>query len=202
MESADISMKRTDATINRARISEVAQSVFAERGLELEINEVAARAHLGVGTLYRNFGNREDLLRAIVQRAAEDALAQMSAALASAPDDPRASLEALVLSGIKVQQQYQPLFAVIRDPRMKKLFDSSYGRAIRTRFREIVGDMIKHGIEAGVFRGDLDPEMVAVTILGSFACSFDLLGTHYSCEELAQKLSRHLLTMFMEKAEE
>jgi AcrR family transcriptional regulator len=202
MESTEVSTKRADAATNRARIIEVGQSVFAECGLEMEINEVAARAHLGVGTLYRHFGNREDLLRAIVQRAAEDALTQMKAALASAPDDPRASLQALVLSSLRVQQQYRPLFAVIRDPRLKKILDPSYGQAIHAQFREMVGDMIKHGIEAGVFRDDLDTEMVAVTILGSFACAFDLLGTHYSFDELAQRLSRHLLTMFTEKAKE
>ncbi len=202
MESAEISTKRADAATNRARIIEVGQTVFAECGLEMEINEVAARAHLGVGTLYRHFGNREDLLRAIVQRATEDALTRMSAALASTPDDPRASLQTLVLHSLQVQQQYKPLFAVIRDPRLKKILDPSYGQAIRARFRAMIGDMIRHGIEIGVFRDDLDPEMAAVTILGSFACAHDLLGTHYSLEELAQKLSHHLLTMFTEKAEE
>ena len=81
MEQVGKPTKRSDAVTNRARILEVAQSVFAERGLELEMNEVAAQAHLGVGTLYGHFANREDLLRAIVLRAVDDSLAQLRAAL-------------------------------------------------------------------------------------------------------------------------
>ena len=76
MEYARGSTKRADAVTNRARILEVSQSVFAERGMDLEMHELAARAHLGVGTLYGHFANREELLRAIVQRVVEDALAQ------------------------------------------------------------------------------------------------------------------------------
>ena len=201
MEPAEVSTKRTDAVTNRARILEVTQSVFAECGLELEMNEVAARAHLGVGTLYRHFANREDLLRAIVRRAVEDALAQLRAALASAPDDPRASLQALVSAGLHVQQQYRPLFAVMRDPRLAKLLDPSYGQTIRTQLREIPRELIDHGIKAGIFRDDLDQEMAAVTIMGSFTSAIDLLGTRCSLDELAQRLFHLLLTMFTGKTE-
>src|SRR5438874_12265132 len=98
------STKRADAVTNRARILEVAQSVFAECGLELEMGEVAARANLGVGTLYRHFANREDLLRAIVRHTIDDALAQLRAAQASHADDPVAALQALVSAGLHVQQ--------------------------------------------------------------------------------------------------
>jgi AcrR family transcriptional regulator len=193
--------KRADAVTNRARILEVAQSVFAECGLELEMSEVAARANLGVGTLYRHFANREDLLRAIVRRAIDDALAHLRSALASAADDPVASLQALVSAGLHVQQQYRPLFAVMRDPRLAKLLDPSYGQTMRTQFLETVREMIDHGIKAGIFRDDLDQEMAAATILGSFTSAFDLLGTRCSLDELAQRLSPLLLTMVTGKTE-
>jgi AcrR family transcriptional regulator len=200
MEPAEVATKRADAVTNRARIIEEALSVFAECGLELEMNEVAARAHLGVGTLYRHFANREDLLRAIVRCAVDDALTQMQAA-ASVSDDPVASLQALVSAGLRMQQRYRPLFAVIRDPRLAKLLDPSYGQSIRTQFRETVREMIDHGIEVGVFRDDLDQGMAAVVIMGAFTCSIDLLGTSYSLDELAQRLFHFLLTMFTGKAE-
>jgi AcrR family transcriptional regulator len=80
MASLKGSTKRTDAVANRARILQAALAVFAERGLELEMNEVAALAHLGVATLYGHFANREDLLRAILQSVVEDALEQLRAA--------------------------------------------------------------------------------------------------------------------------
>ncbi len=195
------STKRADAVTNRARILEVAQSVFAEYGLELEMGEVAARANLGVGTLYRHFANREDLLRAIMRHTIDDALAQLRSALASAADDPVAALQALVFAGLCVQQRYRPLFAVMRDPRLAKLFDSSSEQTIRTQFLEPVREMIYHGINAGVFRGDLDQEIAAATIMGSFTSAVDLLGTRCSLDELAQRFSHLLLTMLTGKTE-
>jgi AcrR family transcriptional regulator len=195
------SIKRADAVTNRARILEVALSVFAECGLELEMNEVAARANLGVGTLYRHFANREDLLRAIVRQTIDDALAQLRSALASAPDDPVASLQALAFAGLHVQKQYRPLFAVMRDPRLAKLFDPSSGQSMRTKFLDIPKEMIDHGIQDGIFRDDLDQEIAAATIIGSFTSVVDLLGTCCSLDELAQRLSQLLLTMLTGKAD-
>ena len=196
------STKRADATANRTRILKVAQSVFAERGLELEMNEVAAQAHLGVGTLYGHFANRDDLLRAIIQQVVADAFAQLQAAQSEHEDDSRAALQALVFAGLQVQQQYQHLFAVIRDPRLATLLDPSYGQATRIQFLEIPRGLIDRGIRAGIFRRDLDQDMAAVTIVGAFNIVVDLLGMGDSLEKLAQRLSQFLLTMLSEKAEE
>jgi hypothetical protein len=100
-----------------------------------------------------------------------------------------------------VQQQYHPLFAVIRDPRLAKLSDPSYGQIMRTQFREIPSEIIDHGIKAGIFRDDLDQEMAAATIMGSFVGAIDLLGTSCSLDELAQRLLHFLLTMLTGKTE-
>jgi AcrR family transcriptional regulator len=201
MEYVKGSTKRADAVTNHARILEAAQSVFAERGLELEMNEVAAQAHLGVGTLYGHFANREDLLRAIVQHAVEDALTQLRAAQASHADDPRTALQALVSAGLHVQQQYRPLFAVIRDPRLTKLLNLSYGQSVRIQFLEIPKDLLNHGVQAGIFRKDLDQDMAAVIIMGAFVSAIDLLGRHISLDELAHRLAHSLLALLTGKAE-
>ena len=197
--SAKGSTKRADAVTNRARILDIAQSIFAARGLELEMNEVAARAHLGVGTLYSHFANREALLCAILQRVVEDALTQFQAAQAAHADDPRAELQALVSAGLNVQRTYQHLFAVMRDPRLEKLLDPSYGQTTRIPFLEILRRLVDHGIQAGIFRKDLDRDMAAVTIMGAFTSAIDFLGMDCSPEELTQRLSHFLLTMFIEK---
>jgi AcrR family transcriptional regulator len=195
MEHARGSTKRADAVTNRARILEVAPSVFAERGLDLEMHDVATRAHLGVGTLYGHFANREELLRAIVQRVVEDALAQLRLATQPSADDPRATLQALVAAGVRVQQQYRPLFVVIRDPRLTKLFDPAQADAWREQFLDIAGVVIERGILAGVFPEDLDRDLAAATIIGSFTGAFDLLGQRWTPEELEQRLSQFLWTM-------
>jgi AcrR family transcriptional regulator len=56
---------RADAQRNRERILEVAKQVFTHRGAEASMDEIAKRARIGPGTLYRHFPGRDDLLAAV-----------------------------------------------------------------------------------------------------------------------------------------
>ena len=58
---------RADAQRNRDRIVEVAREVFREQGYDASLDEVARRAGVGPGTLYRHFPKRENLIDAIMQ---------------------------------------------------------------------------------------------------------------------------------------
>jgi AcrR family transcriptional regulator len=56
---------RKDAQRNRERILQAAREIVAERGIAAKMEDVAARAGVGIGTLYRNFPNRQALLEAL-----------------------------------------------------------------------------------------------------------------------------------------
>ena len=56
---------RVDAERNRERILQVAKQVFTSRGAEAGMDEIAKRAKIGPGTLYRHFPTRDDLLAAV-----------------------------------------------------------------------------------------------------------------------------------------
>lgn len=58
---------RADAARNRARVLEVAYETFAAEGLSVPIDEIARRAGVGAGTIYRHFPTKEELFRAVVQ---------------------------------------------------------------------------------------------------------------------------------------
>lgn len=195
MNSAAGASKRTDALINRARLLAVAQAVFVEAGLDLEVNDIISRAQLGVGTFYRHFGNREDLLRAIVTQTLEDAQVQIRQAIEPYADDPRAALQALVVAQLKVYQHYQPLFATMRDRRLAKLFDSTQREALYTLVLDPPRWVIERGIQAGIFRQDLNLDLAAATIIGSFTSVFDHLGCNCPLDELEQQLSQLLWAM-------
>jgi AcrR family transcriptional regulator len=62
---------RRDAEVNLGRILVAARDVFAEHGYEASMEEIALRADVGVGTLYRRFPNKADLLNAVVEAALE-----------------------------------------------------------------------------------------------------------------------------------
>jgi AcrR family transcriptional regulator len=66
--------ERADKARNRARILAAASAAFAERGVETQMDDVAARAGLGVGTLYRHFATKEALMVALLERKFEQIL--------------------------------------------------------------------------------------------------------------------------------
>jgi AcrR family transcriptional regulator len=66
--------ERADKARNRARILAAASEAFAERGVETQMDDVAARAGLGVGTLYRHFATKEALMAALLERKFEQIL--------------------------------------------------------------------------------------------------------------------------------
>lgn len=77
---------RADARRNRARVLEAAQEVFGEQGLTAPIDEIAHRAGVGMGTVYRHFPTKEALFEAIV-RERVGYLTELARSLADA-DDP------------------------------------------------------------------------------------------------------------------
>ncbi|MEA2395960.1 MAG: hypothetical protein QOJ82_3851 [Solirubrobacteraceae bacterium] len=58
--------RRADAERNRTRILQAASELFAERGLDASMPELAERAGVGVGTVYRAFPDKEHLLGAVI----------------------------------------------------------------------------------------------------------------------------------------
>jgi AcrR family transcriptional regulator len=56
---------RKDAQRNRERLVEAARAVFAERGLDVALDDVARRAGVSIGTLYNRFPTRADLVAAV-----------------------------------------------------------------------------------------------------------------------------------------
>src|SRR5690349_18357886 len=58
---------RADAERNRARILAAAAEVFAERGLDVSLDDIAAAAGVGVGTVYRRFPDKDALIDALFE---------------------------------------------------------------------------------------------------------------------------------------
>ncbi|HEX7816574.1 helix-turn-helix domain-containing protein [Dyella sp.] len=83
---------RADAQRNRERILEAAEAVFLERGSKATLDDVAKRANVGIGTLYRRFATRDDLLAA----------AYSARFLAFAEDSQRRSHELAPASALRV----------------------------------------------------------------------------------------------------
>jgi len=72
--SGTVTMLRADARRNRNAVLEAAKKLFADQGLDAQMPDVARKAKVGVGTVYRHFPAKEDLIRAL----AEDRFARLA----------------------------------------------------------------------------------------------------------------------------
>lgn len=75
---------RADAERNRRRILDAARDLFAQRGLGVTLNDIAHHAGVGVGTVYRRFPDKADLIDSMF----EERLAEMEDLLRASADDP------------------------------------------------------------------------------------------------------------------
>jgi AcrR family transcriptional regulator len=77
---------RADARRNREKVLVAARDVFAEAGYEAPLDDIAARAGVGAGTVYRHFPSKEALFEAVITARIEDLVAD--ARVRSAADEP------------------------------------------------------------------------------------------------------------------
>ena len=77
---------RADARRNLERVLDAATEVFAEEGPDASVAEIAHRAGVGQGTVFRRFPSKDDLMYAVIERHVEQMCAIATEALAA--DDP------------------------------------------------------------------------------------------------------------------
>lgn len=78
---------RSDAVRNRVRLVEAAAQAFSERGEDASLEDVAKRAGVGIGTLYRHFPTRDALVEAAYRREVEVLCERADELLATLPPD-------------------------------------------------------------------------------------------------------------------
>lgn len=144
---------RADARRNRDRLLEQARTAFADHGVDTSLEEIAARAGVGVGTLYRHFPTRDTLLETVL-RERFDALTTATAQLLREPD-PRTALLTWTRQFIDTTTAYRgltvALTATLRDPR-------SALHASCERMRTAGGELLDRAKAAGRVRADLRPD--------------------------------------------
>lgn len=165
--SVSAKRERADAAANHTRIIAAAQAVFAERGLDAEMREIAERAGVAVGTLYRHFVDRDALLRAMFTAMSTEVVAQLETA--AAVDDPRDAVRAIIHTIGTVYEQFRAIFALMHDARLDRRIaaEPSDERERLARITAVVDNVVTRGIQTGIFRPDLDAEVVTPVLMGA-----------------------------------
>jgi AcrR family transcriptional regulator len=157
---------RADALRNRQRVLEVAEQVFATEGISVPIDEIARRAEVGVGTLYRHFPTKEALYAAVVLKRLDDATSD-ARELAKATDAGAAFfqfLRRLVLEGSVKKDLVEALAATGME------FKESLGGA-KKQLGAALNKLLARAQNAGTVRKDATVQDVLALIHGPFAVS-------------------------------
>jgi AcrR family transcriptional regulator len=151
---------RRDAERNRQRIMAAAAELFAQRGLEVTMDDIADHAGVGVGTVYRRFPERELLIDALfeegfarVQRVAEEALEH---------EDPWQGLVHFLERSLDLQAADRGLKAL--------LFSTAHGREriaqSRERLAPLVSELVARARASGELRADFVETDMPLLMIG------------------------------------
>lgn len=142
---------RADAERNRARILAAASEVFAERGLDVSLDDIAAHAGVGVGTVYRRFPDKDALIDALFEDKIDRAVALADASLEI--EDPWEGFTTFMRGMCRMQAQDRGFkdALLLRGPGRERV------AAARERIAPRAMKLLARAQEAGAVRADLGP---------------------------------------------
>ena len=142
---------RADALRNRERLVEVAQSAFADNGIETSLEDIARQAGVGIGTLYRRFPRREDLIAAVLAERYLK-LTECALALAQEREDPDAALAEWLAQLIEHMAIYRGLSLAVKDAMHDQ--STALGRTCK-EMMDAGTSLLENGQRAGNLRPDV-----------------------------------------------
>jgi AcrR family transcriptional regulator len=140
---------RRDAERNRLRILEAAREAFAEEGLGITLDEIARRAGVGVGTVYRRFPDKQQLIEALFEERVDEVAGLAEEALAG--DDPWEAFVTFLRRATSLHAADRGLKEVVLGGAVGQ---RRIARA-RARMVPLVTELVRRAQEQGALRQDL-----------------------------------------------
>ena len=152
---------RSDAQRNRERILETAKAAFTRHGADASLEEIAMRAGVGIGTLYRHFPTRDALIEAVYRSEVEKlAAAGGSFSAALPPIEALRSWMLLLVDYIAAKQIIAPaLNSVVGGA--SRLYEDS-----RSLIQGAMEELVKRAKGSGDVRSDLDASDLLRAVIG------------------------------------
>lgn len=145
---------RSDAQRNQHRVLEAAREVFGESGADASMEEIAARAGVGVGTVYRRFSGKDALIDELLRLAVEEILEATDLALARTDGRGLEGLLRAIGLSFAAHRQYANLL-------LERRID-----AHDQRIREAIVELTQRAAASGVIRPDVSVGDVMALVWG------------------------------------
>jgi AcrR family transcriptional regulator len=150
---------RKDAERNRERILQAARELFAERGLGVTLNDIAHHAGVGVGTVYRRFPDKAQLIDELFEQQIDEMVGLMEAAVQD--PDPWQGLTGFLRRNLELQTRDRALRELVLGSRegMQRV------SRIRARMLPLGTQLVQRAKEAGCVRPDFEPEDIPILLV-------------------------------------
>lgn len=152
---------RADARRNRERIVAAALALFVERGPDVPMEEIARAAGVGVGTLYRRFPDRDELILA-VNLENFHRLVEFAQRIEEEEPNPGQALAKLLHTALDMRLNIT--LGMTASRMFSSLSDSAEVEQIRTELVATMGRILRRAQQAGSVRSDIDVGDVALAL--------------------------------------
>jgi AcrR family transcriptional regulator len=156
--------ERSDARDNRRRLLDAARAALAEHGPSVSVNEIARAAGVGVGTLYRRYPTKADLIVALLGELEEELRAAIAERRTQAAD-PVDEFRAVVEAHLVVLGRVGPLDALLRAEAAGAAAQFPVADVLE-RFLAPLRECVARGVSGGVFLPTVDVELLARALYG------------------------------------
>jgi len=171
----------------RERILQSAAELFADREFDLVlIDEVAAHAGVGKGSVYRQFKSKEELYAAVVIDGFTELQREIRAALAGCTSI-REQTVTIVRHTVKFFWARRQFFALLRDPKALPPSQERQYRAQRNELSRLVTGVFDDGVTRGAIRPSFDTRIAAETLLGMIR-GINRYGREYTTPDRAVEI--------------
>ncbi|PRY16671.1 TetR/AcrR family transcriptional regulator [Kineococcus rhizosphaerae] len=165
MSTTAVRPLRADAVRNRALIVDAARKLFAERGLDVTLHDVAEEAGVGVGTVYRRFPDKDALLAGLVT-AKYETLVELAEQAAALPTG-REGLRQYLLGAMQLRSSDRSLSTAV----MRAAPQTAEALELRERLWALMGGVVARAQAEGAVRQGFTPDDVPAvsSMIGSIA---------------------------------
>jgi AcrR family transcriptional regulator len=143
---------RSDARRNRERLVASARELFAAHGVDVPVEDITHHAGVGMGTLYRHFPTKEELIDAVLEEAFAEILQLAESALAE--QDAWTGFTEFLEAALSMHAKNRG----VRDILATRGHGAQHAKAMRARIRPLLRRLVERAQAEGGLRTDFTPE--------------------------------------------
>jgi len=180
------------------KIINAATKVFAKKGFfNARISDIAKEAKVADGTIYLYFNNKFDILVSVFEEEVSNMINQINKLLVQETDSKK-KLGIFITKHLSMMKKNRNLAEVIQiELRQSNKVIKNYRNNTFVEYLDIIATIVKQGQEQGVFREDLDPDIVKRVVFGALDEAARVWSPPISLKHTAEEMADQVTSVFL-----